>query len=164
MTEANIEIENAQINGKIIKIVHIVGQLDESNVDEKIQEIYKLIEANPKGLNLIFDLGNLEYMNSKSIGYLTDLYGKITESGGTVVIAQPKPNIADILQVVGLTQLIKNFGSLDEAKNFLSTQSTASTTAPVVAAPTPAVPAPPVAPAPAATPTASAPAVPPIQA
>lgn len=125
MTEANIQIEDAQITGKIVKIIRIVGQLDESNVDEKIKEIYKLIEVSPKGLNLIFDLGNLEYMNSKSIGYLTDLYGKITESGGQVVIAQPKPNIADILQVVGLTQLIKSFGSLDEAKQFLNEQTSA---------------------------------------
>lgn len=165
MTEANIEIEDAPINGKIVKIVHLVGQLDESNVDEKIQQIYKLIEVSPKGLNLIFDLENLEYMNSKSIGYLTDLYGKITESGGQVVIAKPKPNITDILQVVGLAQLIKIFVSLDEAKNFLSAPVAApapiETPAPTTqsAAPAPAV----AVPAPAATATASAtPAVPPI--
>ena len=158
MTEANIVIEDAQITGKIVKIARIVGQLDESNVDEKIQEIYKLIEVNPKGLNLIFDLANLEYMNSKSIGYLTDLYGKITESGGQVVIAQPKPNIEDILQVVGLTQLIHNFASLDEAKKFLSTETVAIATpvAEAVAAPvatTTTAPAPAPAPTPAPTPT-----------
>ena len=121
MTEVNILIEDIQIPGKTVKIVHISGQLDESNIDEKIQEIYKLMEATPKGLSLIFDLENLEYLNSKSIGYLTDLYGKLTEAGGMMVIAKPKPNITDILQVVGLTQLIKNFDSIDEAKKYIST-------------------------------------------
>lgn len=120
MTEATITVEDVQNPAKTVKIVRVAGQLDESNVDEKVQEIYKLIEANPKGLNLIFDLENLEYMNSKSIGYLTDLYGKITESGGQIVISHPKPNITDILQVVGLTQLIKTFATLDEAKNSLA--------------------------------------------
>lgn len=120
MTEVNIIIEDTQIPGKTVKTVHINGQLDESNVDEKIQEIYKLMEVTPKGLNLIFDMENLEYLNSKSIGYLTDLYGKLTETGGMVVIAKPKPNIADILQVVGLTQLIKNFDSMEEAKKYVS--------------------------------------------
>ncbi|NIA02045.1 MAG: anti-sigma factor antagonist, partial [Nitrospirae bacterium] len=112
MNEASIVIEDAE-NG--IKIAKISGQLDESNVDEKIQDLYKVVEATPKGLKLLFDLENLEYMNSKSIGYLTDLYGKITENGGKVVIAKAKPNIIDILQVVGLTQLINSFDTTEEA-------------------------------------------------
>lgn len=159
MTEVNILVEDLQLSGKSIKIVHLNGQLDESNVDEKIQTIYKLIEATPKGLNLIFNFENLDYLNSKSIGYLTDLYGKITETGGMVAIAQSKPNIADILQVVGLTQLIKNFESLEDAKKYVSSTTAAANLAgiePMGSAPAPA-PAP-TAPAPAPAPTAPAPA------
>jgi anti-anti-sigma regulatory factor len=55
-------------------------------------------------------------MNSKSIGYLTDWYGKVTEGGGKIVISKAKSNILDILQVVGLTQLINCYPTLDEAK------------------------------------------------
>ncbi|MEK7085922.1 MAG: STAS domain-containing protein [Patescibacteria group bacterium] len=135
MTEANITIEDIQVANKTVKVVHISGQLDESNVDEKIQEIYKLVEAGPKGLCLIFDLENLDYMNSKSIGYLTDLYGKTTEAGGQIAIAKPKANIADILQVVGLTQLIKIFGDIDSAKNYIAASGT--TTAASSTNPTP---------------------------
>lgn len=120
MTESNIVIEDTPLNGKTVKTVHFSGQLDESNVDEKIQIIYKIFESTPKGVNLILDLENLDYMNSKSIGYLTDLYGKITEGGGTVAISKPKPNITDILQVVGLTQLIKTFDNPEEAKKYIS--------------------------------------------
>ncbi|MCX6734962.1 MAG: STAS domain-containing protein [Candidatus Peregrinibacteria bacterium] len=155
MTEANIVIEDIAGLNKVVKHVHISGQLDESNVDEKIQAIYKIFETTPKGVNIIFDLENLDYMNSKSIGYLTDLYGKVTESGGTVAIAKPKPNITDILQVVGLTQLIKTFDSIEEAKKYISD----SATVPVVA-PAPAAPAPVTTPAPVAveTPVVPAPA------
>lgn len=126
MTEATITIEDLAGSTKLIKIVHVSGQLDESNIDEKIKDVYKLVEANPKGLNLLFDLENLEYMNSKSIGYMTDLYGKITETGGQVVIAKAKPNIIDILQVVGLTQLIKTFDNTPDAQNYLQNTTTAS--------------------------------------
>ncbi|MEK7673346.1 MAG: STAS domain-containing protein [Patescibacteria group bacterium] len=147
ITDANITVEDLGT----IKIVHITGQLDESNIDEKIQAIYKLVEANPKNLNLIYDLESLEYMNSKSIGYLTDLYGKITESGGKVAIAKAKPNIFDILQVVGLTQLIPCFDSTELAKNSFGP---ATPAAPVAAATTPATPAP----APAVPPTPATPA------
>jgi len=91
MTDVKITIEDtAGQADKKVKIVHIVGQLDESNVDEKIKEIYSVIETNPQNLHLIFDLENLEYMNSKSIGYLTDIYGKLTETGGKMAIAKAK--------------------------------------------------------------------------
>lgn len=118
MTEVNITVEDIQSGtpGMTVKLVKIAGQLDESNVDEKSKEIYKLIEQTPKGLGLIFDLEKLDYMNSKSIGYLTDWYGKVNEGGGKIVISRAKPNILDILNVVGLTQLIPNFDTLEEAK------------------------------------------------
>lgn len=102
--------------GKVLKLIRIVGQLDESNVDEQAKSVYALIDANPQGLNLVFDFTGLEYMNSKSIGYLTDWYSKVSGNGGKVVIAAARENILDILQVVGLTQLIPAFATLDEAK------------------------------------------------
>lgn len=129
MTEANMLIEDVASTdaSKIIKQVSFSGQLDESNIDEKSQTIYQLITQFPKGLNLIFDFEKLEYMNSKSIGYVTDWYGKVTEGGGHLVIIKAKPNIVDILSVIGLTQLIPMFGSLDEAKYSLLNASPATT-------------------------------------
>lgn len=128
MPEANIIVEDiaSTTPDKKIKVAHISGQLDESNVDEKIQVLYKILEENPQGLNLILDLENLEYMNSKSIGYLTDIYGKIAQNGGQVAIAKARPNIADILQVVGLTQLIKTFDSVVDASASAASAITAS--------------------------------------
>ncbi|MCC7432606.1 STAS domain-containing protein [Candidatus Peregrinibacteria bacterium] len=118
MTEININIEDISMStpDKVAKLITFNGQLDETNVDEKAKTIYAVIEQNPKNLNLLFDFENLVYMNSKGIGYLTDWYGKITEGGGKVVIAKARPNILDILDVVGLTQLIKCFTTIDEAK------------------------------------------------
>lgn len=116
MTEANIVIEDLSAD---LKLVKIQGQLDESNVDEKIQVVYKLVEDPTKKTSIIFDLEALDYMNSKSIGYLTDIYGKVTESGGKMAIAKAKANIMDILQVVGLTQLIQAYDTLDAAKTAL---------------------------------------------
>jgi anti-anti-sigma factor len=118
MTQATITIEDipASLQGTAAKLIKFVGQLDESNVDEKAKLIYAVIEQAPKNLFLLFDFEGLEYMNSKSIGYLTDWYGKVTEGGGKIVISKAKSNILDILQVVGLTQLINCYPTLDEAK------------------------------------------------
>lgn len=118
MTDINITIEDIAVSSgdKVAKQISFKGQLDETNVDEKAKLIYSLIEQTPKNLHLLMDFENLEYMNSKSIGYLTDWYGKVSEGGGKIVIAKARPNILDILEVVGLTQLISCFATADEAK------------------------------------------------
>lgn len=152
MTEANITVEDIPVStaGVTAKLVKFQGQLDESNVDDKAKAIYDLIEQTPQGLRLLFDFEELEYMNSKSIGYLTDWYGKVTEGGGKIAIAKTRNNILDILQVVGLTQLINCYATLDEAK-FALLQEGGGEAAP--AAPEPQADAPAAAPeAPAATP------------
>jgi len=150
MAEATILMEDIQAKdpSSKAKLITISGQLDESNVDNKAKEIYQMLDATPGKLSLVFDLAGLDYMNSKSIGYLTDWYGKITERGGKVLIAHAKPNIKDILQVVGLTQLIQIFESLDEAKAIINVaapsaapaaQQTASAVPPKAASPEPSV-------------------------
>lgn len=118
MTDATIIIEDIPVNSPDAKakLITISGQLDESNVDNKAKDVYQVLDANPGKISLVFDFAGLDYMNSKSIGYLTDWYGKITERGGKIYITHAKSNIKDILQVVGLTQLIQLFESLDEAK------------------------------------------------
>ena len=118
MTQVQITVEDlaGAPDARVSKVVHIVGQLDESNVDEEAKQIYALMEQVPQNLYLLFDLAGLEYMNSKSIGYLTDWYSKVSSTGGRVVIASARDNILDILQVVGLTQLINAYPTLEEAK------------------------------------------------
>ena len=118
MTEINIIIEDISVSSQdtVAKQISFIGQLDETNVDEKAKLIYALIEQAPQNLHLLMDFEKLEYMNSKSIGYLTDWYGKVAEGKGKIVIAKAKPNILDILEVVGLTQLISCYSTSDEAK------------------------------------------------
>jgi len=118
MTQAELTIENIEVTipGITAKKVKFQGQLDESNVDEKAKIIYQIIEEHPQNLYLLFDFEELEYMNSKSIGYLTDWYGKVTEGSGKIVITKTRNNILDILQVVGLTQLIQCYANEEEAK------------------------------------------------
>lgn len=118
MTYANITIEDLASTqpGRVIKIIKISGQLDESNVDDQSKTIYDVLTANPQNLYLIFDFSELEYLNSKAIGYLTDWYGKVSATSGKIALAEGKDNIVDILNVVGLTQLITCHSTLDEAK------------------------------------------------
>ncbi len=118
MTPIELIISDVALEGsdKTVKQVAFIGQLDESNVDDQAKKVYELLEALPEKSALIFDFAGLEYMNSRSIGYLTDWYSKMTEKGGKLVITQVRDNIEDILKVVGLTQIIEFYISTEEAK------------------------------------------------
>lgn len=118
MTPIELYISDVTLDGsdRVVKQAAFVGQLDESNVDEQAKKIYELLETMPEKSALIFDFAGLEYMNSRSIGYLTDWFSKMTEKGGTLVVIQARDNIEDILKVVGLTQIIDFYLTVDEAK------------------------------------------------
>jgi len=118
MAEIQITTESITLDNpdKIVKLIKFAGQLDESNVDEKSTIVYELIDSLPNGASIILDFNDLEYMNSKSIGYLSDWFSRISTKGGKLIIAQVRENISDILNVVGLSKIIPVTMTLDEAK------------------------------------------------
>jgi len=102
--------------GHHVVLIKFIGQLDESNVDEQSKRVYAFIEDNPLETHYIFELAGLEYMNSKSIGYLTDWYRKIANKAGQTKMASAQENILDILDTVGLTSIIEHHPSVDAAR------------------------------------------------
>ncbi len=164
MAEVQITIQDEDANGKPIKVIGFVGQLDETNVDEEAKKIYQVIDGSETPY-LLLDFSELAYMNSKSIGYVTDWYSRVAGKGGQVVIARPRANILDILKVVGITQIINIHDSLEEAKLALGNSVSAAPATPITPAAAPAPEAPvaeaPAEPAPAPeAPVAEAPAEP----
>lgn len=105
--------------GKKAKLVILEGSIDENSVDKLSREIYGAINANPANLYLLIDLEKVDYLNSKTIGYLTDWYGKVTQGGGKLVIAKPGENIMNILDSVGLAELIPICHDIEEARTKL---------------------------------------------
>ena len=99
-----------------VVVIEFKGELDESNIDETAKEIYKILDETPAGIHVIFDFADLSYMNSKSIGYLSDWFTKVNEKGAELLVANPKENITDILSTVGLDNFIKMYHTLDDAK------------------------------------------------
>lgn len=120
MSEVQINITPIEgvSNGKAF-LVAISGQLDETNVDENSKQIYSLLDKESSKVSLLFDFKDLTYMNSKSIGYLTDWYTKVNDSGGVLIVAGAQENVLDVLTVVGITNLIQHYPSVDEAKQAL---------------------------------------------
>lgn len=132
MSDIQITFQDLTLGAKSAKLVTFVGQLDETNVDHEAKQIYQVITEMAEPV-LFLDFSGLEYMNSKSIGYVTDWFTQATAKNGSISIIGPKPNILDILKVVGITQIITVYNTLEEAKTALGGAS-AATPAPVAPA------------------------------
>ncbi len=127
MSDVQISFNDMTIGNKPAKMILFVGQLDETNVDHEAKKIYQVITEMAEPL-LMLDFSALEYMNSKSIGYLTDWFTQASAKNGSIAIIAPKPNILDILKVVGITQIIQIYNTAEEARvSMVGTETTTPT-------------------------------------
>lgn len=101
------------------KHIAMRGELDESNVDKHAETMYEAIRLVPDGTYFVFDATELSYINSKGLGYLTDWYNKLSDKEGKIVLVSVKPTIFDILDVVGITQIIPVYDNLATAEQAL---------------------------------------------
>jgi len=97
-----------------VKVMTFKGQIDESNLADASAKIDKIInDAETRYLMLNFK--ELEFINSKVIGYLASLYSTSAEKGKKIMIVEANENIMDILSLVGLTTIIDHYKTLAEA-------------------------------------------------
>ncbi len=113
MAEINIQIQSDQNT----HIVILQGQLDESTVVNFSEQVYKLIDSASENSRVILDLEGLSYLNSKSIGYIADFFSRLESKNSKLVLAKAQPNVRDILNVVGIDQIVPMTQTLNEAKN-----------------------------------------------
>lgn len=114
MTPFSFAISDIVVKEKPSKHVFFKGELDESNVDHHAETMYELIKLMPRGSYIVIDGSHLSYLNSKALGYLTDWYNKLSQKDGKIVCIHLKPEIFDILDVVGITQIIAVYPTLQD--------------------------------------------------
>jgi len=89
-------------------------ELDETNSDKTFTSIYNEIGdfANKK---IIFNLKGLKYLNSKSIGYIADIFSNIEDNEGQMYISNCDEWVKDVLELVGITTIIPTVDDEKEA-------------------------------------------------
>lgn len=97
-----------------VKVLVFKGQMDESNLQEASSRLDAIVADNETRY-ILLNFKELEFINSKVIGYLASLYSNASEKGKKVVIVEANENIMDILSLVGLTTIIDHYPTLEEA-------------------------------------------------
>ena len=88
-----------------IMIFDFSGELDETNADKTFKMIYEEIwEFSEK--KIIFNMKELKYLNSKSIGYIADVFSNIEDNDWEMYICDCDEWVKDVLELVWITTII----------------------------------------------------------
>lgn len=115
-------------NFKQGKVLTLSGDIDESNQDvlinimEQILGIPQTSEKFPSLLKsdeqvkyLVINIKNLAFINSGVIGLFATFHAKFSDVGKEFVFAEANDHIFDIIDLVGLTEIITVFATNEEA-------------------------------------------------
>jgi anti-anti-sigma factor len=95
-------------------IIHMIGEIDVSNLSD-LESIIKPIIDNANVKAIILDCKDLLFIDSKVVGYIAYLSTTFGHSERKLLIASANETINDILTLVGLTAIVPQFSTIDEA-------------------------------------------------
>jgi anti-anti-sigma factor len=107
-----IEIKAKNVSDVLVFEFH--GELDETNADKTFTSIYNAI-GDFTGKKILFNLVGLKYLNSKSIGYIADIFSNTEDGSGNMTICSMTEEVKDTLELVGITTIISIFENEEEA-------------------------------------------------
>ncbi|MBP8016597.1 anti-sigma factor antagonist [Candidatus Gracilibacteria bacterium] len=94
-----------------VYIYYLSGEIDETNADN----INKYIFSTFSGIKVIYDLGGLNYINSKFLGCLYEMFENTEKKSGIMYIVNCSKNIEDILDMAGIFKIILSANTKEEA-------------------------------------------------
>lgn len=98
---------------KDILIVSIAGRVDSFGADD-LREAFSQVLSKKKNKVLV-QMGALDYIDSKGVGAIVTFVKLIRERGGTVKIAETRPNVRHIFNLLSLNRLLDFYTQTDEA-------------------------------------------------
>lgn len=107
-----MEIHREEINPEISKIT-LSGRLDMQGAQEIDLEFTALTVT--QGGKVIVDISNVSFLASLGLRCLLSAAKALSKKGGKLVLTSPQPNVAEVLKVSGIYQIIKIYDTNEEA-------------------------------------------------
>ncbi len=101
------------IDGQSYQVVEFHGDLDQAGLSLISTQINTLAE-NFSYEHLVFDFGDLNFINSEGIGFLMTLHSHLANRKKSLVLVAAKAHVKDVLGVIGILNVLKVFESMGE--------------------------------------------------
>ncbi len=99
-------MEVTLIGEKRALLVKVTGELDH-HIAEKIKGLVDDKMRSTNAVNVIFDFSQLAFMDSSGIGVIMGRYKKARTLGGKVIVFGVNASVLRIMEMSGLSQIIK---------------------------------------------------------
>lgn len=106
----NVEMETRGNN----LMVRLKGELDHHAAESFRSRIQKELEKG-RARNLVLNMSGLSFMDSSGIGVILGRYNFIKKTGGKIAVCNLKPQVRKVFHTAGLSSIIKEYGSEEEA-------------------------------------------------
>lgn len=92
-------------------VVSVTGEIDISVTDSIRDDVDKALYD--YGLyQIIFDLNEVEFIDSSGLGVILGRYKKVSSKGGKVYLVGAKPQVQKVLELSGLLRLMEEYPSI----------------------------------------------------
>ena len=91
----------------------IRGFLDAHTFEDLEKTINDLFDQN--AYRMVVDLSGLDYISSAGAGVFIGAIGTAQENDGNIVLVKPSPNVKEVFDLLGLSQIFTFKDSVDEA-------------------------------------------------
>lgn len=98
--------------------VRLKGEMDQSTCNELRVKLLEVI-VKYDVVNIVFNLKELDFMDSSGIGVIIGRYNQLKSKGGKLILCNLNPNIEKIITLSGLTKICILKDTEDSAKYFL---------------------------------------------
>lgn len=96
-----------------VNIISLSGRLDAYSANDLERKLDSLIDADQ--VQLVVNLGGLEYMSSSGLRVLLAALKKVRKQQGDIKLACLKPYIKEVFDIAGFTQLFTIFDAEEAA-------------------------------------------------
>ena len=115
MSEFHITTQKLK-NG--IVFIAVQGFLDAHTFEEMEKTITDLFEGGT--FRLVVDLSKLDYISSAGAGVFIGAIGTAQENDGNIVLMKPSPNVKEVFDLLGLSQIFPFANDVDGAQKLFA--------------------------------------------
>ncbi len=98
-----------------IRLVELKGKLAMGRESQRVESLVEDLVADGH-LRAIFDVAQVDYVDSAGIGMLALISGKMREAGGRLAIVAPDGRVLHMLKMTQIIAILQVYGTLAEAE------------------------------------------------
>lgn len=111
--DLTLTIEERTADDVVVRVVVFNGRVTNTNSQEFNRKFYRIFEDN--NYNIIFNLKNLDYINSTGIAILFSVYYRARENGGQLCLAELNPFLNKVFGLMDLPGELRLFETVEDA-------------------------------------------------